>query len=84
MPFVHVMTWPAKDENQIIRLQEDITFAVHKNTGAPLDKISVVVSEIAPSRWADAGVSGTDRDFPRAPFSEVKCRHHTRRYGECR
>lgn len=49
MPFVHVMTWPAKDENQIIRLQEDITFAVHKNTGAPLDKISVVVSEIAPS-----------------------------------
>ncbi|TYR67700.1 tautomerase, partial [Enterobacter hormaechei] len=39
-------------------------FAVHKNTGAPLDKISVVVSEIAPSRWADAGVSGTDKDFP--------------------
>ena len=64
MPFIHVMTWPAKDENQIIRLQEDITFAVHKNTGAPLDKISVVVSEIAPSRWADAGVSGKDKDFP--------------------
>ena len=38
MPFVHITTWPAKNESEITRLQEDITFAVHKNTGAPLDK----------------------------------------------
>lgn len=63
MPFVHITTWPAKDEGEIIRLQEDITLAVHKNTGAPLDKISVVISEIQPSRWADAGVPGNHKDF---------------------
>ncbi|PIJ53225.1 tautomerase [Erwinia sp. OLMDLW33] len=64
MPFVHITTWPAKDEKEIIGLQEDITFAVHKNTGAPLDKISVVITEIPPSRWADAGVPGHDKNFP--------------------
>ncbi|EAA8071092.1 tautomerase [Salmonella enterica subsp. enterica serovar Typhimurium] len=64
MPFVHITTWPAKNESEITRLQEDITFAVHKNTGAPLDKISVVISEIQPSRWADAGVPGNHKDFP--------------------
>lgn len=63
MPFVHVITWPAKNKNEVIRLQEDITFAVHKNTGAPLDKISVVISEIPPSHWADAGIPGTHEDF---------------------
>jgi len=64
MPFVHITTWPAKDENEIIRLQEDITLAVHKNTGAPLDKISVVITEVQPSRWADAGIPGNHKDFP--------------------
>lgn len=64
MPFVHITTWPAKDENTIIRLQEDITLAVHKHTGAPLDKISVVISEVQPSRWSDAGIPGDHKDFP--------------------
>ncbi|WP_337014057.1 tautomerase family protein [Pantoea sp. AS142] len=64
MPYVHITTWPAKDESEIIGLQEDITYAVHKNTGAPLDKISVVITEISPSRWADAGVPGSHKDFP--------------------
>ena len=63
MPFVHITTWPVKDEGEIIRLQEDITFAVHKHTGAPLDKISVVITEIHPSRWADAVVPGNHKDF---------------------
>lgn len=64
MPFVHITTWPAKDESEIIRLQEDITLAVHKNTGAPLDKISVVITEVHPSRWSDAGIPGNHKDFP--------------------
>lgn len=64
MPFVHITTWPVKDEREIVRLQEEITFVVHKNTGAPLDKISVVITEVQPSRWADAGIPGDHRDFP--------------------
>lgn len=64
MPFIHITTWPVKDENAIIKLQEDVTFVVHKNTGAPLDKISVVISEVQPSHWADAAVPGNHKDFP--------------------
>lgn len=63
MPFVHIITWPAKDEKEVIKLQEEITLVVHKNTGAPLDKITVVISEVQPSRWADAGVPGNHKDF---------------------
>lgn len=64
MPFVHITTWPAKNEDDLTNLHEDITYAVHKNTGAPLDKISVVISEIQPSRWSDAGITGNNKDFP--------------------
>ncbi len=63
MPVIHITTWPIKDENQVQSLMEDVTYAVHKNTGAPLDKISVILSEISPSRWADAGVLGTNTEF---------------------
>ncbi|EEH67451.1 MULTISPECIES: 2-hydroxymuconate tautomerase [Acinetobacter] len=63
MPVIHITTWPLKDENQVESLMEDVTHAVHKNTGAPLDKISVILSEVSPSRWSDAGVLGTDISF---------------------
>lgn len=63
MPFIHVTTWPTKDEKQVIKLHEDITYAVHKNTGAPLDKISVVITEIPPSHWSDAGIPGNHEEF---------------------
>ncbi|MDA0696863.1 MAG: tautomerase family protein [Proteobacteria bacterium] len=63
MPVIHITTWPLKDENQVESLMEDVTHAVHKNIGAPLDKISVILSEVSPSRWADAGVLGTDIAF---------------------
>lgn len=64
MPVIHITTWPMKDENHVQVLMEDITRAVHKNTGAPLDKISVILTEVSPSRWADAGILGTNPDFP--------------------
>jgi 4-oxalocrotonate tautomerase len=71
MPFVQITTWTMDDENQITRMMEDVTLAVHENTGAPLDKISVVISEISPSRWADAGVLGNAEGF------QVKSRRQT-------
>lgn len=65
MPVIHIATWPIADENNARALVEGVTRAVHKATGAPLDKISVYVTEVPPSRWADAGVLGTDPEFPR-------------------
>lgn len=65
MPVIHIATWPITDENHARALLEDVTRAVHNATGAPLDKISVYVTEVPPSRWADAGVLGTDPEFRR-------------------
>ena len=65
MPVIHIATWPIADEERARALVEDVTRAVHGATGAPLDKISVYITEVAPSRWADAGVLGTDPQFSR-------------------
>lgn len=64
MPFVQITTWKMSDENQVKAMTEAVTLAVHNTSGAPLDKISVVISELAPSRWSDAGVLGSDPHFP--------------------
>ncbi len=65
MPVIHIATWPIADDSCVRALVEDVTRAVHSATGAPLDKISVYLTEVAPSRWADAGVLGTDPEFGR-------------------
>lgn len=74
MPVVQITTWPAKNEDEITALVGSVTRAVHESTGAPLDKISVFVCELQPSRWADAGVLGSDPEFP------IKSRR--REYGD--
>ncbi|KQN57772.1 tautomerase [Erwinia sp. E602] len=64
MPFVQITTWKMSDESQVKAMVEAVTLAVHTTSGAPLDKISVVISEVEPSRWCDAGVLGSDPEFP--------------------
>ncbi|TPG57895.1 tautomerase family protein [Ewingella americana] len=64
MPFVQITTWKMNDEAKVKKLVEDITHAIHLHCGAPLDKISVVISELSPSRWSDAGILGSDETFP--------------------
>jgi 4-oxalocrotonate tautomerase len=63
MPVATISTWKMQDEEKVKAMLEEVTHAIHKNTGAPLDKISVIISEIEPSRWADAGVPGDAIDF---------------------
>ncbi|MDE9555326.1 tautomerase family protein [Xenorhabdus bovienii] len=64
MPVIQVTTWKMNNEQNVQRLIEDITRAVHEHCGAPLDKISIIINEVSPSRWADAGVLGNDPAFP--------------------
>jgi 4-oxalocrotonate tautomerase len=75
MPVIHIATWPLKDEDVVRGLVEGITRVVHESTGAPLHKISVYITEVAPSRWCDAGVLGSDPQFRdrsrRASYSET-------------
>ncbi|MQM26568.1 tautomerase family protein [Glycomyces albidus] len=64
MPFITVTTWPSQSDEQAQALIEEITKATHAVTGAPLDKIAVVINEIPQSRWGEAGVMATNPEFP--------------------
>jgi 4-oxalocrotonate tautomerase len=63
MPVIHIATWPIKDEERARTLVEAVTRVVHETLGTPLYKISVYITEVQPSRWADAGVLGSDPQF---------------------
>jgi 4-oxalocrotonate tautomerase len=65
MPVIQITTWPIEDEARAHSLVENVTHVVHEALGAPLDKISVYVTEVPPSRWGDAGILGSDASFPR-------------------
>ncbi|THV37737.1 tautomerase family protein [Glycomyces buryatensis] len=64
MPFITVTTWPNQTDEQCRHLIEELTKTTHEVTGAPLDKITVVIQEIPQSRWGEAGVMATHPEFP--------------------
>ena len=63
MPFISVKTWPNISDDIAFNLMREITRVTAKVTGAPLDKITVVIEEIPKARWAEAGIIGIDPDF---------------------
>lgn len=63
MPVIHISTFKMADQDKAQTLLEEVTAAMHRVTGVPLDKISAYMTEVEPSRWSDAGVLGTDPDF---------------------
>ena len=63
MPVIQIATFEMKDQVQVDELLAEMTATMHRVTGIPLDKISVYLTEIVPSRWADAGVVGNAPDF---------------------
>lgn len=63
MPVVEISTFKINDQEKAETLLKEMTATLHRVTGVPLDKISVYLNEIEPSRWADAGVVGSDPEF---------------------
>ena len=63
MPIVSVTNWPC-DDTAAQQLMEELTRTVRRVTGAPLDKITVYVTEVPRNRWSEGGVLGTDTQFP--------------------
>lgn len=63
MPVVQIATFEMKDQEKAYELLAEMTATMHRVTGIPLDKISVYLTEVSPSRWADAGVVGSAPDF---------------------
>lgn len=64
MPVIQISTFEIDDQEQAQELLGEVTAAVHRVLGVPLDKISTYLVEVAPKRWADAGVVGSNPDFP--------------------
>lgn len=63
MPIINITTWPTpEDVKQSV--MEKITQLVHRETGAPLDKITVYFQEIERRNWSEAGILGSDEAFP--------------------
>ncbi|MFE3110281.1 4-oxalocrotonate tautomerase family protein [Kitasatospora indigofera] len=63
MPIVNVTTWPNQSDEKCRELVEELTLTVNRVTGAPFDKITVYIQEIAQNRWGEGGVLGTDPGF---------------------
>lgn len=63
MPFISITTWPTLGDEKSQTLIEALTHTVHEVTGAPLDKIVVVINEIPATRWGEGGVLGSNPAF---------------------
>lgn len=63
MPIISVMTWPTLGDDSSKALIEALTRATREVTGAPLDKITVLIQEIQTNRWGEGGTLGSDPDF---------------------
>jgi 4-oxalocrotonate tautomerase len=64
MPVISITTWPTWSNDVKRALLEQITRVTHATTGAPLDKIVVVVNEVPQTAWMEGGVLGSDPTFP--------------------
>lgn len=63
MPVIQISTFKMNDSQKAEVLLEEVTAAMHRVTGVPLDKISAFINEIEPAYWADAGVVGSSPEF---------------------
>ncbi|MFQ1041355.1 tautomerase family protein [Gilliamella sp. CG16] len=50
MPHINIISWPISDDEKAKKLLEEITVATHKILGCPIDKISISLQEVSPSR----------------------------------
>ncbi|MGR5299139.1 tautomerase family protein [Vibrio mediterranei] len=63
MPFIRLTTWKSDNQEMKENLVRELTKTVHRVTGAPMPKITVVIEEIPNTQWAEGGVLGYEPDF---------------------
>ncbi|MGX7419805.1 2-hydroxymuconate tautomerase [Carnobacterium gallinarum] len=56
MPFVHIEMLTGRTPEQKQQLVKEVTEAVVRNTGAPSEKIHVIIREMLPTEYAQDGV----------------------------
>jgi 4-oxalocrotonate tautomerase len=62
MPIINITTWPTPPEIKE-KMMIAITQVIHEVTGAPLDKITVLIQEVEKNSWCEAGALGSDPQF---------------------
>lgn len=55
MPFVHVELVEGRTDEQLTKMVEEVTEAIHRTTDAPKENIHVIVNEMKKGRYANAG-----------------------------
>ncbi|MDT2756863.1 4-oxalocrotonate tautomerase [Enterococcus asini] len=55
MPFVHVELVEGRSEEALTKMMEEITEAVHRNTGAPKEHIHIIINEMKKGNYAVDG-----------------------------
>lgn len=55
MPYVHIELVAGRTLEQKINLVKDVTAAVVKNTGAPSERVHVILNEMQPENCATNG-----------------------------
>jgi 4-oxalocrotonate tautomerase len=55
MPIAHISIIQGRTEEQKERLIADVTEAIHKSLGAPVETIRVLVNELPASQWGIGG-----------------------------
>ncbi|MCU0265555.1 MAG: tautomerase family protein [Actinomycetia bacterium] len=61
MPFVDVTLAEGRTPEQIRALQHELTLAVVRTVGSPIENVRVVVREVPPTHWAAGDVTIAER-----------------------
>ncbi|ADI00697.1 2-hydroxymuconate tautomerase [Salisediminibacterium selenitireducens] len=61
MPIVTVKMLEGRTDEQKKALVDEVTKAVTKTTGAPDERVSVVIEEMSPANFGIAGVRASDK-----------------------
>ena len=61
MPVAHIMMLRGRTKAQKAAMGADITEAIHKHSGAPMDVITIIFTETTRDDWAQAGTLVSDR-----------------------
>lgn len=60
MPIVHIDLIEGRSKEQLQGMVKDVTAAIHKNAGAPLDDIRIVINEMSKDNYSVGGVLKSD------------------------
>ena len=55
MPFVHIELVEGRSEEALTKMMEEVTEAVHRNTGAPKEHIHIIINEMKKGNYAVDG-----------------------------